>query len=195
MLKKDTNPLTSKTGKRIAEIFWQLYRSGGMANISVTKICELADYNRSTFYANYEDIYDVLNQIELSLISPSEFQAIILQKLLTSSPAEAILTSVIALFERNEEYFPILLGPDGDPAFRKKILQSLLPTITTTVQRTKAEYPLFLYTLEYQNAAVFSVIALWYQRGKDISQEALIQLLIRLTTSGIRQELLPPSDR
>src|SRR5690625_7405389 len=38
-------------------------------SITVKEICELADINRSTFYAHYKDQFDLLGQIEEEIIT------------------------------------------------------------------------------------------------------------------------------
>lgn len=189
MLKNNTNFMHSTAKQTIVNTFWHLYKSNGMANVTVTKICKIAGYNRSTFYANFEDIYDVLNTLECSLVSPVEFQTLILNNMIYSNPDEAIISSIISLFERNDDYFPILLGPNGDPGFRRKLLNSLLPTVTKTLASNNNKGAFLPYILEYQNAAVFSVISLWYENGKNISRKDLVTLLISLTTNGVRNEL------
>lgn len=190
MLKNNTDFTHSAAKQNIVNTFWQLYKSKGLSNVTVTNICKITGYNLSTFYANFEDIHDVLHTLECSLISPLEFQTLILNNLISSTPDEAIISSIITLFERNNDYFPVLLGPNGDPGFRRKILNSLLPTVTKTLASTNNKKTFLPYILEYQNAAVFSVISLWYENGKTISRNDLIALLISLTTNGVKQELL-----
>ena len=189
MLKNNSDFTHSTAKQNIVNTFWNLYKSNGMSHVTVTNICKIAGYNRSTFYANFEDLYDVLNTLECSLISPIEFQTLILDNLISSTPDEAIISSIITLFERNEDYFPFLLGPNGDSEFRHKLLHSLLPTVTKTLASSSKKGALLPYILEYQNAAVFSVISLWYENKKNISRKELVTLLISLTTNGVKQEL------
>ncbi|MBP1042844.1 TetR/AcrR family transcriptional regulator C-terminal domain-containing protein [Vagococcus sp. BWB3-3] len=53
--------------KKIETAFLQLLQVTDMTKISVTAICQLAGINRSTFYANYLDIYDLRDCIKESL--------------------------------------------------------------------------------------------------------------------------------
>jgi hypothetical protein len=62
--------------------------------------------------------------------------------------------------------------------------------VTKTLTSTNRKGASLPYILEYQNAAVFSVISLWYENGKNISREDLVALLISLTTNGVKQELI-----
>ena len=45
--------------KRIEKVFLDLIQTKPIEQIHVSKICELAKVNRTTFYANYLDIYDL----------------------------------------------------------------------------------------------------------------------------------------
>lgn len=54
--------------KRIEKVFLQLIQTKEVEQISVSKICELAKVNRTTFYANYIDIYDLVDKVRESMI-------------------------------------------------------------------------------------------------------------------------------
>ncbi len=57
------NKRKKESQKKIQKVFIQLIQSKEIHQISVTEICERANLNRSTFYANYLDIYDLANKI------------------------------------------------------------------------------------------------------------------------------------
>lgn len=56
-----------KSQERIEKVFVQLIQDNEINEISVSDICKLADVNRSTFYANYMDIYDLADTIKKSM--------------------------------------------------------------------------------------------------------------------------------
>lgn len=49
--------------EKIEKIFLQLIQRKNIEEITVSTICEKADLNRSTFYANYIDIYDLAEKV------------------------------------------------------------------------------------------------------------------------------------
>ena len=53
--------------EKIEKVFIQLIQTKEINEISVTDICKLTKLNRSTFYANYIDIYDLADKIRLKL--------------------------------------------------------------------------------------------------------------------------------
>ena len=59
MAKQREDRRTAYSKKVIREALLELMRDKPLNKITVKEICELADVNRSTFYAYYEDIYDL----------------------------------------------------------------------------------------------------------------------------------------
>ena len=61
------NQKRKKSQEKIEKIFLQLIQKKNIEEISVSMICELAELNRSTFYANYIDIYDLAEKIKKNM--------------------------------------------------------------------------------------------------------------------------------
>ncbi len=57
------NKRRKETRDRISKVFITLLQAKEITEISVTDICKLAKINRSTFYVNYLDIYDLADKI------------------------------------------------------------------------------------------------------------------------------------
>lgn len=53
--------------RRIGTAFIKLLQTKELGEISVTDICKLAEINRTTFYSNFIDIYDLAEQVQNSL--------------------------------------------------------------------------------------------------------------------------------
>ena len=58
------NKRRKESQEKIEKTFIQLLQTKEIENISVTDICERCNLNRSTFYANYIDIYDLAEKIK-----------------------------------------------------------------------------------------------------------------------------------
>ena len=50
--------------ERIERVFIELIQTKELNEITVSDICKKADLNRSTFYANYIDVYDLVDKIK-----------------------------------------------------------------------------------------------------------------------------------
>ena len=63
----ENNKRRKKSQDKIEKIFLQLIQKKNIEDISVSTICELANLNRSTFYANYLDIYDLAIKVQKNM--------------------------------------------------------------------------------------------------------------------------------
>lgn len=71
----ENNKRKKSSMEKIEKIFLQLIQKKNIEEISVSTICEKANLNRSTFYANYIDIYDLAEKIKKDMeIEFAEFQ-------------------------------------------------------------------------------------------------------------------------
>lgn len=61
------NKRRKNSQKNIENAFIELLQIKELNQISVTDICKLAHLNRSTFYANYIDIYDLADKVKENL--------------------------------------------------------------------------------------------------------------------------------
>lgn len=61
------NKRRKKSQESIKLVFIELIQNRELKDITVTNICEKANLNRSTFYANYLDVYDLAEKIKEEL--------------------------------------------------------------------------------------------------------------------------------
>jgi len=90
-----------KTKKNIRETFLKLRSENMLEKIKVTKICELALINKTTFYNHYQDIYALSDEIENETIVSimSSFQHL---NDLFSNP-DAFMKGLYYAFKSHEE--------------------------------------------------------------------------------------------
>ena len=61
------NKRKKESKAKIEKVFVNLIQSKEISEITVTDICKEAKLNRSTFYANYLDVYDLADKIKEKL--------------------------------------------------------------------------------------------------------------------------------
>ncbi|KNZ40542.1 TetR/AcrR family transcriptional regulator [Acetobacterium bakii] len=186
---------TQITRQNLIDSFWRLYCKKSIEKITVKEICELAGYNRSTFYVYFKDTYEILEEIEEQTITVEDFKKIVIKNLFYGNlfhdhRKKAILKAILEFFEKNKTYLPVLLGENGDPHFRQKVLKKLTPTVLSIYQKLPPQELLEVsYLMEYQSAAMLSTIAKWYRNDKDLPTEQFLELLLAVTTNGVQLEL------
>ena len=118
--------VTAKTKQNLIDSFWKLYCERKIEKISVKEITSKAGYNRGTFYEYFTDVYDVLEQIENSLLPGID------ELPPTSMPSKETglsINSFVKLYQEYSKYYVVLLGDNGDPSFQSKIKNSIKPML------------------------------------------------------------------
>ena len=67
-MNKPNNKRKKESQEKIERAFIELIQTKNVEEVTVTDICNLTHLNRSTFYANYLDIYDLIDKIKIKMI-------------------------------------------------------------------------------------------------------------------------------
>lgn len=103
----------------------QLLQEKPIGNITVKELCTNAGLNRSTFYAHYYDVYDLLEEIEDELYEEiaHAMQKYGVQKgVVTSNGIVTIYTEIIDIIVRHYDVFSVMLGPNVRQGFIQRML-------------------------------------------------------------------------
>lgn len=179
--------ITVQTKQNFMEAFWDLYCEKRIEKITVKEIANKAGYNRGTFYEYFIDVYNVLDEIENSLIpSLDEFPPI-------STPTGTIgmpLDVFLSVWEQNAKYYSILLGDKGNPAFARKLKNSIKPTIMKVFEdKPDIDLKEIDYILEYTLTGMIGIMSYWFIEEKTLSRDRLFNLIQRLMEDGIMKYL------
>jgi len=95
-----------------------------ISNITVKSLCELADVNRSTFYAHYRDPYDLLYHIEREVLGNIKRY---LEKQEYSDDKRPIsfqvLNRILEYVKEKADLFKALLSDNSDASFQMEVMQ------------------------------------------------------------------------
>ena len=173
--------ITAQTRENLMEAFWSLYCHKKMEKISVKEITDKAGYHRSTFYEYFVDIYDLLNQLEESLLVD------LMEKALNSIKGEQnedVLKGLAEVYESKGKYLSVLLGENGDPNYSKKLKGIMRPMLTTTFGLSESDNHTY-YIFEFGFSAILSTITFWYQSNKNLPANELIFLIRSMLMNGV----------
>ena len=76
------NKRRRESQERIEKVFVQLIQNKEIYQVSVTEICKLAKINRTTFYANYIDVYDLADKIREKMINDLNDECVRMSKII-----------------------------------------------------------------------------------------------------------------
>lgn len=111
------------TMKSLKDALIELLQTEHISKISVKSLCELADVNRSTFYAHFKDQYDLLQHIETEILDN------IRNYLRDADYNEAtpisfqVLNRILEHIYNNTDVFRAFLSYNSDPDITEEIMK------------------------------------------------------------------------
>lgn len=174
-----------KTKRAIKSVFFELMKEIGFQNITVKKIIERAEINRSTFYAHYIDKFDLLQQVENELlieykniVDHAPVEAIISQS--NISDAIPIYFNQLAIYiHENGTAFALLQSDKGDPAFTIKLSE-----MVKSIWNEKGLFNRLSIPQTYAFAALISMmtslIAEWVKSDFRESPKEFVQIVFKI---------------
>lgn len=180
--------ITNATRSRIIDAFWILYKEKSIDKITVADITAITGNNRSTFYHYFQDVYDVLEQIEKDLLSEVSRDV---QRFLTNKVFEEgrrdinILYSIsMPIFKKNEDKIFTLVGKNGDPKFTDEFRSRMRGMLIMFWGLPKDTEHLD-YLIDYTYSAMIGLMTKWYENGNDLNDEAFFKLAQDLLANGV----------
>ncbi|OZG69437.1 TetR/AcrR family transcriptional regulator [Bifidobacterium eulemuris] len=113
---------TRYTRQAMRDALMELLADRSLAQISVKQLCERADVNRSTFYAHYDSLEDLLHDIEDDTIA---WVRGALDQLLNQSDQagiEHIIARICQYIADNRNHLQVLMSPKADLGFQQQLL-------------------------------------------------------------------------
>ncbi len=160
------NKRRQATKENIERVFIELLQEKEIAQITVSDICKITGYNRSTFYSNYVDIYDLADKIKDRLEQD-------ISELYGADTVNNIGTDYIKLFRHIKEnqifyntYFK--LGYDS----RHIVDLGLLTQENKVFPEEDMEYH-----VAFHKAGLNAIIKRWLLSGCDRSPEAMVKII------------------
>lgn len=166
----------------------QLMEEKEIRDISVKELTDLADINRGTFYLHYNDIYDLLTQMEDELFV--EFSEILDRTIKDGAGGhspQAVLLEIFYFLERHWDLARVLTGPHGDFTVVNR-LKSLVEKRLYGVLVSKHRECDCLYMEAFAISGCVGVIETWLNQAEPESPEKMAEICSRLLLEGLGLE-------
>ncbi len=176
--------ITAQTKQNLIDAFWSIYTQKPIQKITIKEITVKAGYNRSTFYEYFTDVYDILEQIENTLITDIEKYP--LQHGVQNRNDKPLdFSFFFKFYESHRDFLTVLLGENGNPAFQLKMKNSLKPQLKHVLLETgiKDDFRLDLL-LDYNISAMNGVLFTWFTMDPLPPLEDFIKLMSDITIKG-----------
>lgn len=166
----------------------QLGEGEDLSRVTVASLTDRAGLTRRTFYTHYKDIPDFVEQVEAALLADigeltARIGAATLEDLYRNigelAPAPGSVELLSYLRDRRA-LIGSLLGPGGDPAFIKKLIDLARGVVADRMQTgifPGALGSFFDYYLSYVVSAEVGVIQRWFENGLRESPETMARIM------------------
>ena len=185
-----------RTKEAIRESLVELIEEKGFEAITVKDLTARAKINRGTFYAHYQDKYDLMTKCEeeimrdISKIIKQNFPNIITT--IESNTAQfqpfQIAVFIFEYFNENSGFMKAVLGPRGDLSFQTKLKEFMWRTIFENEANPfiKGEDLLVPanYLASYIASAHIGVIQQWLNGGTKETPEEMARILSTIMLNG-----------
>lgn len=173
-MKEDRRIKKSKTALKHSLL--ELMKTKTISHISIKELCKKAELNRSTFYANYQNIEDILLDIYHDIY---EDMYLSLNKNNNENNLDHdvyALKNIIDYFHEHEELFQLILKNNQHHLFEKKLTSFYLKKYV----KDSLDYQ-ERYNFLYHSIGSFTLISQWIIDQYPCSSLELAQLIHRIS--------------
>lgn len=170
----------------LKENFTNLLKQKQISKITVKEVCELADINRSTFYAHYDDLYHLLEQIEEEMITEMIHYLSMLEEESTQDSVR-IIEKIMDYIAENKDICEALLSENSHSSFEQKVRHVAHQFLTNSWLNVPIEND---NIVEYISSFIISgsiqMIKTWLHNGMDKSPKEIAYLITTLVDEGLQ---------
>ncbi len=175
------NRLIRETDEKIIRTVYQMMtvEHRPIGKITVREICQQAEVHRSTFYAHYRDVYDLVEKVERNM--SRQLTETFFRKLDEKAPARDCFTEIFAFIRDHREFYLYYLS-ESKKSGVLQLAWDLVRERVADVQVGPAQFGAQSQEeMEYHGAffllGLTAVVRLWLQNGCREEPGALYDLL------------------
>ena len=172
----------------IRRAFMDLLKRKPIQNITVKELCDTAGINRSTFYAHYTDVGDLLRRIEEEMMAELEqaMAPLLADQEKPFNPVE-ISTEIFRCLKENSDLCTVTLSDYEDKAFllrlinmgRERCMETYLKHYPGVTPRQVE------YFYAFASAGCIGLLRKWLDDGMTTSAQEIAQMAESLMLQGL----------
>lgn len=170
----------------LKESFIKLLEKKEISQISIKEICEDADINRSTFYAHYNDQYDLLRKIEDELLDNIKAYVKEFYEQNNSMDPVMLAEKIFEYLKANANICRILIGERGNFGFQKQVMMLVYDLIIADLtDNNKNSIEDAEYVYSFAITGCIGIVQKWLDDGMKKSAHFMAETVVRLTLALI----------
>lgn len=187
----------NRTKKSLRESLTSLMQEKPVQSITVKEISDLADINRSTFYLHYQDVYDMVTQLQEDMFHDFSTVMMEIPKHPTDDDFFLLTEEIFTVIKNNEDLVLVMLGKNGDRAFVEK-MKDLVKVRTLNdwskiIHSDQNDY--FEYYSSFIISGYIGVIENWLKNGTKETPTEMAEIIRHLIINGANIYKKKPIDQ
>jgi len=174
------------TNELLSAALIDMLKKKTIKSITIKGLCEAANINRTTFYAHYKDIDDLVSQIEKDLFTDLKT---IINRCYSDRKylLDQIYVDVFKIVAKRSDLFYVLISKNADPSFVQKVSEMGKDMFVSVY---KSMYPgNSTKYLQYYYVSVLSsfiaIIRFWLDSNMSESIYEIAKISKKIITEGI----------
>lgn len=162
------------TKKLLKDALLELMEKRGLDRVTVTDICSAADVNRSTFYAHYEDVHQLLREIEDGMLERMPVLPIPYANQPDQQGLER-LTEFLQYVKSNARLYRVMLIRRDGGAFFNRAVSAMMEAARSS--GPIEDERLTRYDCAYRLNGTIGIIREWIEDGFTMTPEELAKVI------------------
>jgi AcrR family transcriptional regulator len=177
---------TRYTRQAMRGALMELLRERPLSGITVKSLCERADINRSTFYAHYGSVEELLHDIEDETMA---WVTAALDQLLQQPDAagvEHIIERICQYIADNRNHLQVLMGPKADIGFQRQLLELIYSrrAIAEQLQSTVSDPVEAQMRMRFAVSGSIGLLQYWLATDLAATPEAVAHTISAMAMPG-----------
>jgi len=183
---QETDSSVMKNTLNIENTFLGLCLEKGISRVSVSELAREAGINRGTFYLHFENLDDLVWNIEKKLLKKSRIVSES-QKYYKGmdkySYIYSVLKSELCSIKNDFLWYNMLLSAKGDPSFKHKVKKCI--RISAEKKFNEINLPYDIVFLDYLASGAMGIFSHWIETGAKMDIDQLVRFSLLLTGDSI----------
>lgn len=177
----------------IRETMMELLKNEQLSEITVSRLCEKAEINRSTFYTYYQDIADLYQTMKEQFIDEVIQSAVDNTTVTTKSSTGKRIALKVSRFvyDHRDEYI-VFYGRDGESDMTERLVKHYMDIIINNESKTKGKKPdtrkLEIYLTNLIEGQ-YRMHYKWISGYPEISPEEYAEMFSAVNANGALKEI------
>ena len=171
------------TKKILKDALIEIMHTKSINDISIKKICEVADVNRSTFYHHYQspqELYDdIIEDIAVDI-------NIILEKNRAKNATQSkIICDMLTYVEDHRDLFLVILSEKGNISIGERLNRIIGKFIGANNSSELSKY-----CAQFISAGVANILWIWLNNENRLAPKDVAGLITTIMTHGVRRAVM-----